>query len=299
VLESLRMRNVGKVSAVPPDLFTLKSLTELDLRENPQFVELPSQIGELVNLELLDLYGNGFKTIPATIGKLSKLRTLDLRNNAFSSENIPPQLGRCEALEKLLLSQNVLTSVPLEVTDLKLKASDTCCVSCFFSSFFAQELDLANNVLTSVGAEIGNLKSLQRLDISGNKLLSLPPEIGACTELRVLQLKVRRCVASSLLIFCVVSFFVLTCSQTNELSTLPADLGKCLLLEKLDLAHNMITQLPVEMGQLTRLKLLDLEYNSLIFPPRKKIAEGTDAILLFLRQMQADRDKNGPKSPRK
>jgi internalin A len=76
-------------------------------------------------------------------------------------------------------------------------------------------------------------------------------------------------------------------------------MGKCLLLEKLDLAHNMITQLPVEMGQLTRLKLLDLEYNSLIFPPRKKIAEGTDAILLFLRQMQADRDKNGPKSPRR
>jgi hypothetical protein len=60
-LESLRMRNVGKVSALPPDLFTLKSLTELDLRENPQFVELPSQIGELTNLELLDLYGNGFK----------------------------------------------------------------------------------------------------------------------------------------------------------------------------------------------------------------------------------------------
>ena len=53
----------------------------------------------------------------------------------------------------------------------------------------------------------------------------------------------------------------------------------------------MITQLPVEMGQLTNLKLLDLEYNSLIFPPRKKIAEGTQAILLFLRQMQADRDK--------
>ncbi len=103
----------------------------------------------------------------------------------------------------------------------------------------SQELDLANNVLTSVGAEIGNLKSLQRLDISGNKLLSLPHEIGLCTDL------------------------------------------------------------PVEMGQLTRLKLLDLEYNSLIFPPRKKIAEGTDAILLFLRQMQADRDKNAPKSPRR
>lgn len=87
--------------------------------------------------------------------------------------------------------------------------------------------------------------------------------------------------------------------QTNELSTLPPDLGRCIHLEKLDLAHNMITQLPVEMGVLTNLKMLDLEYNSLIFPPRKKVAEGTDAILLFLRQMQADRDKNKPKSPRK
>lgn len=87
--------------------------------------------------------------------------------------------------------------------------------------------------------------------------------------------------------------------KTNELSTLPASLGKCLLLEKLDLAHNMITQLPVELGHLTGLKLLDLEYNSLIFPPRKKVAEGTQAILLFLRQMQADRDKGAAKSPRR
>lgn len=55
------MRNVGKVAAIPADLFTLRTLTELDLRENPQFVELPSQIGELVNLETLDLFGNGFR----------------------------------------------------------------------------------------------------------------------------------------------------------------------------------------------------------------------------------------------
>ncbi len=112
------------------------------------------------------------KTIPATIGRLSKLRLLDLRSNALSSENIPPQLARCEALEKVLLSQNVLTTIPLELTDLKLK-----------------ELDLANNVLTSVGDEIGNLKMVQRLDLSGNKLLALPAAIGKCTELRVLQLK--------------------------------------------------------------------------------------------------------------
>lgn len=132
--------------------------------------------------------------------------------------------------------------------------------------------------MTAVGQEIGTLSTLHRLDISGNKLLTLPPEIGHCTNLRILQLK------------------------TNELSTLPAELGRCTLLEKLDLAHNMITQLPVEMGQLTNLKLLDLEYNSLIFPPRKKVAEGTEAILAFLRAMQADRDKSKggpPKSPRK
>ncbi len=63
------MRNVGKVAAIPADLFTLRTLTELDLRENPQFVELPSQIGELVNLEVLDLYVNGFKArgVPACV----------------------------------------------------------------------------------------------------------------------------------------------------------------------------------------------------------------------------------------
>lgn len=112
---------LSQVSAVPPDLFTLRTLTELDLRENPQFVEIPSQIGELVNLEILDLYGCGFKNIPASIGKLSKLRVLDLRNNALSSENLPPQIGRCQALEKLMLAQNVLTSIPLEITEMKLK----------------------------------------------------------------------------------------------------------------------------------------------------------------------------------
>ena len=52
-----------------------------------------------------------------------------------------------------------------------------------------EELDLNDNQLTSLPAEIGQLTLLETLNLRGNQLTSVPAEIGQLTALRVLDLE--------------------------------------------------------------------------------------------------------------
>jgi Leucine-rich repeat (LRR) protein len=49
-------------------------------------------------------------------------------------------------------------------------------------------LNLRDNQLTSVPAEIGQLTSLERLDLDGNQLTTVPAEIGQLRSLKQLWL---------------------------------------------------------------------------------------------------------------
>lgn len=55
---------IFQISALPSDVATLGSLTELDLRDNAQLRDVPREIGALKNLKKLDLFGNKLKTLP-------------------------------------------------------------------------------------------------------------------------------------------------------------------------------------------------------------------------------------------
>ena len=70
------------------------------------------------------------------------------------------------------LGDNELTSVPAEIGQLT----------------SLEELSLSDNQLTSVPAEIGQLTSLTELYLSGNQLTSVPAEIGQLTALEELDL---------------------------------------------------------------------------------------------------------------
>ncbi|ONK65224.1 uncharacterized protein A4U43_C07F34950 [Asparagus officinalis] len=92
-----------------PQLGQLRNLQYLELYSNNISGIIPSDLGNLTNLVSLDLYLNSFTgQIPDTLGKLTNLRFLRLNNNSLSG-NIPQSLTNISALQVLDLSNNNLS----------------------------------------------------------------------------------------------------------------------------------------------------------------------------------------------
>ncbi|KHN00710.1 Somatic embryogenesis receptor kinase 1 [Glycine soja] len=94
-----------------PQLGQLKNLQYLELYSNNISGPIPNDLGNLTNLVSLDLYLNRFSgPIPESLGKLSKLRFLRLNNNSLTGP-IPMPLTNITALQVLDLSNNQLSGV--------------------------------------------------------------------------------------------------------------------------------------------------------------------------------------------
>lgn len=84
----------------------------LDLR-NMGLTELPPEIGQLAQLEVLNLLDNQLSSLPASIGQLAQLKTLKLSGNPISS--LPPEIGQLSQLSHLYLRGSQLSSLPPEL----------------------------------------------------------------------------------------------------------------------------------------------------------------------------------------
>ncbi|KAG7636157.1 Protein kinase-like domain superfamily [Arabidopsis thaliana x Arabidopsis arenosa] len=116
-----------------PELGQLSNLQYLELYSNNITGEIPEELGDLVELVSLDLYANSISgPIPSSLGKLGKLRFLRLNNNSLSGE-IPM----------------TLTSVQLQVLDISNnRLSGDIPVNGSFSLF--TPISFANNNLTDL-----------------------------------------------------------------------------------------------------------------------------------------------------
>ena len=124
--------------------------------------EIPSELGDPVNLEYLDLSGNQLSgEIPSELGNLANLQWLWLGGNQLSGE-IPFELGNLDKLELLEISSNELSGeIPSELGNLANLRS----------------LDLSSNQLSGeIPFELGNLANLQWLRLGGNQLTGCIPE---------------------------------------------------------------------------------------------------------------------------
>ena len=86
--------------------YSIENTTVLDLSNSGLTGEIPSEIGNLTNLEKLYLYDNELTgSIPSEIGNLTNLTSLELHYNQLTGE-IPESI--CNIISSILLSNNKL-----------------------------------------------------------------------------------------------------------------------------------------------------------------------------------------------
>ena len=81
-----------------------KATRSLDLSE------VPASLGQLTQLQSLDLTRNRLTALPEWLGQLTQLQSLHLSRNRLTA--LPESLGQLTQLQSLNLSNNRLTALP-------------------------------------------------------------------------------------------------------------------------------------------------------------------------------------------
>ena len=158
----------------PSNIDELTNLSYIHISDCGLYGSLPASIGDLNNLESLQVYDNDHDLpdslnldsqltglIPQEIGNLESLKYLRLDNNNLSGQ-IPSEIGELDSLVFLLLGGNELEGeIPASIMNLSGLAS----------------LSLSDNQLTGhIPLEIADMVNLETVDISNNQLTGEIPE---------------------------------------------------------------------------------------------------------------------------
>ncbi|KAK2633168.1 hypothetical protein EUGRSUZ_L00425, partial [Eucalyptus grandis] len=212
---------------IPEEIGNLVNLELLVLGFNQFSGVIPSNLGNLQNLVILQLSHSNLRgTIPSSLGNLTKLIQVHLQGNNFHGQ-IPSHLSNCRSLILLYLSYNNLSgAIPPQL---------------FSLSSLAISLSLFDNHLTgALPIEVGNLRALTMLDISNNLLVGeIPSSLGDCSSLAILGMQG--------------NFFH---------KSIPQSIRSLKGIEELDLSHNNLSgQIPEFLAVFRFLKRLNLSYN--------------------------------------
>lgn len=135
-------RNLGDALVQPDSVF------RLDLSKQKR-KEVPEQIRQFKNLQVLKLSRNNLREIPEWIGDLKHLQVLDLGYNKLAA--LPDSIGACRELTFLGLNRNLMETLPRTIGRLrKLRV-----------------LEMWDNEVQALPEEIKFLYSLQVLELRG------------------------------------------------------------------------------------------------------------------------------------
>jgi Leucine-rich repeat (LRR) protein len=223
---SLRTHNL--VGTLPSSLGTLTRLGILDLYNNHVAGSLPTELGQMTSLVWLNLQDNRLsQQLPSELGALSVLEGFYLSNNAVHG-TLPTEIGKMTRLFGLYLENNYLeSSIPAEFGLLKLLG----------------EIYMDFNYLSStIPNDICDMTILFKFYVYNNLLSgSIPTCIGAMNELRTLSI-----------------------SENAMTGRIPTQLGDLANVLKLSCEANYFTgRIPAELYGLHQLQQLLLTANTL------------------------------------
>ncbi|TVU07425.1 hypothetical protein EJB05_47480, partial [Eragrostis curvula] len=173
---------------IPASLGQCKRLGMLNLSVNNLDGSIPSELLSVSSLSLgLDLSNNNLTgTIPPQIGNLINLGLLNVSNNNLSGD-IPPEIGSCAVLLSLQMEGNMLSGTIPETFE-KLGS--------------IQQIDLSkNNLFGTIPVFFVTFKSLYHLNISYNKLEGEIPTSGIFKNLSAVALEGNKALCQQISIF--------------------------------------------------------------------------------------------------
>ena len=246
---------------------TYLDLSKLKLRE------LPAQLKAVTTLTKLNLNDNQLTVLPDWLGSLTSLTELHVGGNLLTT--LPDSFSNLTRLSLLDLSSNQLTTLPDSLSNLTRLSL----------------LYLGDNQLTTLPDSLSNLTRLTDLALGDNQLTTLPDSLSNLTQLSVLYLGDNQLTTLPDSLSNLTQLTDLDLGH-NQLTTLPDSLSNLTQLSYLDLGSNQLTTLPDSLGNLPTLSRLELGGNGdLVSPPPSVVAQGTSAVLTFLRARRQQEDE--------
>ncbi|XP_077243143.1 uncharacterized protein LOC143883711 [Tasmannia lanceolata] len=250
----LNLSNLNLGGEISPAIGDLVNLQSIDLKGNHLTGQIPDEIGNCVNLKTLDLSMNLLSgDIPFSISKLKQLEELTLKNNQLTGP-IPSTLSQIPNLRQIDLATNKLTGdIPRLI----------------YWSEVLQYLGLRGNSLTgSLSPDMCQLSGLWYFDVRGNNLTgTIPNSIGNCTSFEILDISYNQITGE--IPYNIGFLQVATLSlQGNRLAgKIPEVIGLMQALAVLDLSDNVLVgPIPPILGNLSYTGKLYLHGNKLTGP---------------------------------
>lgn len=202
----------------------ISCLKELHLGGNDLSKEVPDSVGQLSNLEVLDLHENKLSALPGSVRNLVNLRVLNLSSNRFAELPIG-SIFSLPSLKEVYAASNALTGAFFPMTVDIVRSLQT--------------LDISNNSLASIsfGSEL-HLPSIQYLNISCNRIFALP-NISSWSNIITLL------------------------AEENGLSSLPDGLTSLKKVKAADFQRNSLRTVEAEIANMDALEMLGIAANPL------------------------------------
>ncbi|XP_055832289.1 TMV resistance protein N-like [Solanum dulcamara] len=204
-LESFNLSGCEKLENFPEIQGNMELLSEL-LLAHTAIWELPSSVGQLSGISLLDLRScKNLVRLPASVSEMRKLKILSVKGCSRLA-NFPENLGDLNQMEELYAGNTAIWQLPDSIGNLsKLKVlslrsgrkvkhqtGDSLMLPSSWEFHCLKELkslDLSGcNLSDNHTAALMNLPSLLELNLSRNKFISIPDIISRLSQLRYLNI---------------------------------------------------------------------------------------------------------------
>ena len=225
-------------------------VVELNLHSNNLEGSIPTEIGDLDSLSVLDISNNMINSIPASIGNLKTLETLDM--SVCSINSLPPEIGGLSDLKYFDIHNTQIATLPEEIGNLSK----------------LEYLYGWNGVIQGLPESIGNMTSLKEINLAVNNISNLPSSVGNCTNLIRLQLNANKIPEVPIEIGNLEKLEYLILGG-NNIGVLPNEIFNLTLLKYLNFAANGLDTFPSLIGNLTHLENLQFFSNNFTYIPEE------------------------------